>query len=128
MKSKTKMILTWIPSVVISVAIIMGAVMKLAFNPQLVEIYSRIGLLEYMPVLGIAEILFVVLFLLKRSMKIGFCLLTGYFGGAMAVEMSHGAIFIIPAVILSIVWISAYLRDHSLFKMTRTGRTIITAN
>ncbi len=125
MKSKTRTILIWIPSVVIALAIVMGAVMKLALNPQLVEIYSRIGLLEYMPILGIAEVLFVVLFLLERSMKVGFCLLTGYFGGAMAVEMSHGSIFIIPALMLSIVWVSAYLRDHSLFKMAGTGRTII---
>ncbi|HET9430878.1 MAG TPA: hypothetical protein VFO70_06865, partial [Chitinophagaceae bacterium] len=50
-----------------------------------------------------------------RSMRIGLLLLTGYFGGAMAVELSHGIIFIAPGIILSLVWIIAYLRDSEIY-------------
>ena len=107
--------LKWIPSILVALVISMGATMKLAAAPQLVEIYSRIGLLPYMRLLGTSELLLTGLFLYPRSMKIGLLLITGYFGGAMAVELSHGSIFIFPAAILSVVWIGAYMRNPALF-------------
>ena len=107
--------LKWIPSILVAMVISLGATMKLAAVPQLTEIYSKIGLLPYMKLLGASELLLTGLFLYPRSMKIGLLLLTGYFGGAMAVELSHGSIFIFPAAILSVVWIGAYLRNPALF-------------
>lgn len=114
MKIKTQK-LKWIPSILVAIVISMGATMKLTGALQLVEIYSKIGLLPYMKLLGASELLLTGLFLYPRSVKIALLLLTGYFGGAMAVELSHGTIFIFPAVILSVVWIGAYLRNPSLF-------------
>jgi hypothetical protein len=111
----TKEKLKWIPSILVAMVISMGAAMKLAAAPQLVEIYSKIGLMPYMRLLGTSELLLTGLFLYPRSMKIGLLLLTGYFGGAMAVELSHGSIFIFPAAILSVVWIGAYMRNPVLF-------------
>ncbi|HTE31454.1 MAG TPA: DoxX family protein, partial [Chryseolinea sp.] len=92
-----------------------GGLTKLVGLPQLVELYSKIGLLPYMKLLGISEIILVALFVLPRTMKIGFLLLTGYLGGAMAVELSHGTIFIAPGLILTLIWITAYFRDRSIF-------------
>ena len=103
MKSKTKQILKWMPSILAALIIVSGSVMKLTAQPQLVEVFSRSGMLPYMRALGIAELLFVSLFLWRRSLRIGFFLLTGYFGGAMAVELSQHVFFIMPAVILRIV-------------------------
>jgi hypothetical protein len=117
MKNKTKQILKWTPSVFAGIIITLGAFMKLAEAAPLVEIYSKIGLLPYLRILGISELLFVALFLWPRTMNMGFFLLTGYFGGAMAVEWSHGNFFVVPGTILSIIWIAAYLRDASLFKL-----------
>ena len=114
MKNKTQK-LKWIPSVLVAVVIAFGATMKLAGAQPLVEIYSKIGLLPYMKLLGVSELVLTGLFLYPRAMKIGLLLLTGYFGGAMAVELSHGSIFIFPAAILSVVWIGAYMRNPSLF-------------
>jgi hypothetical protein len=114
MKSKTKN-LKWIPSFLVALVIIMGACMKLTSASQLVEIYSKIGLSPYLKTLGVTELLFTGIFLYPRTMRIGLLLLTGYFGGAMAVELSHGTVFIFPAAILALAWISAYLRDRSLF-------------
>jgi len=125
MKKRTKTILVWIPSVAAGLFIVMGAIMKFAALPQLVDIYSKIGLLPLMDILGTTEILLVVLFLFNRSMKIGFYLLTGYFGGAMAVEMSHGTFFIMPAMILVVVWVAAYLRDPSIFRSVQKNKTIV---
>lgn len=90
--------------------------MKLAAVPELVEVYSRTGIVEYMKLFAIAEILFVTLFIMNSTMRIGFFLLTAYYGGAMAVELSHGNMFVFPAGILIIIWVGAFLRDKSLFK------------
>ena len=119
MKKRTKQILKWTPSVFAGIIITLGAFMKLAVAAPLVEIYSKIGLLPYLRILGLTEILFVALFLWPRTMKMGFFLLTGYFGGAMAVEWSHGNFFVVPGTILSIIWIAAYLRDSSLFRLPK---------
>ena len=63
MKNKTKQILKWTPSVFTGIIITVGAFMKLAGAAPIVEIYSKIGLLPYLRILGIAELLFVALFL-----------------------------------------------------------------
>lgn len=101
--------------------------MKLTAQPQLVEIFSKSGLLAYMKILGMAELLFVSLFLWSRSLRVGFFLLTGYFGGAMAVELSQHVFFIMPAVILALVWLAAWLRDSSLFSVAQKKQTVMPA-
>lgn len=115
MKNKTKSILTGGITGFVTLAIAAGAILKLVSMPALVEIYTRIGMLSYLPILGATELILVAMFLWTRTMRIGFFLLTGYFGGAMAVELSHGMIFVAPGLILMMVWISAYLRDVSIF-------------
>ena len=114
--NKRKKILSLTPSVLMTVIIGGGAIMKLAAAPFLVTLYAQIGLLPYLPWLGVAELLFVALFLYSRSMNIGLLLLTGHFGGAMAVELSHGTVPFAPGIILSGVWVAAYLRSSTLFK------------
>ena len=115
MKNKTKIVLTRTLTGLVTLIIILSASSKLAFVPQLVDVFSKIGLLSYMKILGMTEVVFLALFLWKNTRKLGLLLLTGYFGGAMAVEMSHGTFFIAPATILSLVWITAYLRDEKMF-------------
>jgi len=127
MKSKTKKTLKWAPSIIASLMIVSSAFMKLTAQPQLVEVFSKTGLLPYMTLLGIAELLFISLFLWSRSLKIGFLLLTAYFGGAMAVELSQHNFFIMPAVILVLVWLAAYFRDRSLFISVQKRQTAIPA-
>jgi hypothetical protein len=127
MKSKTNKMLRWTPSILVTLIIVAGAFMKLSAQPQLVEIFSRTGLLPYMKLLGIAELVFVSLFLWSPTLRIGFILLTGYFGGAMAIELSQHIFFIIPAAILAFVWAAALLRDHSLFSVTNTTQKTIAA-
>ena len=124
MKSKTNKILKWTPSIIVTLVIVAGAFMKLSAQPQLVEVFSKTGLLPYMKLLGVAELVFVTLFLWSRTLRIGFFLLTAYFGGAMAIELSQHIFFIMPAAILVFVWLAAFLRDNSLFSVTnKTQKT-----
>ena len=125
MKSKTNKIFKWAPSILLTLIIGAGSFMKLTTQPQLVEVFSKTGLLPYMKLLGIAEIVFVTLFLWSRTLRVGFFLLTAYFGGAMAIELSQHIFFIMPAVILALVWLAALLRDNSLFGVAhKTQKTI----
>lgn len=116
MKSKSFSIIARVLLIIVALAITAGAILKLTSFPPLSEIYRKLGLSDYMKVLGVVELLFLVLFIWPRSMRIGLLLLTGYFGGAMAVELSHGIVFIAPGIILSIVWIIAYLRDTEIYR------------
>jgi hypothetical protein len=127
MKQKRKNILKWIPSLFAAAVITASAYMKLVAMPQLVEIYSRIGILDYMKILGVTELMLIIIFPVPRTMKIGFLLLTGYFGGAMAVELSHGNIFIFPALILTVIWIAAFIRDASIFKTFQKQGQVLSA-
>ena len=115
MKNNTKIAVTRVLTALVALIIIMSASSKLAFVPQLVEIFSKIGLLSYLNILGITELMFLALFIWKKTRKLGLLLLTGYFGGAMAVEISHGTFFIAPATILTLIWITAYLHDEKMF-------------
>ena len=119
MKNKTKIALTRTLTGLVTLIIIMSASSKLALVPQLVEIFSKIGLLSYLQILGMTELVFLALFLWNKTRKLGLLLLTGYFGGAMAVEMSHGTFFIAPATILALTWITAYLHDETIFVSER---------
>ena len=125
MKSKTNKIIKWAPSILVALIVGAGSVMKLTAQPQLVEVFTKTGLLIYMKLLGAAELIFISLFLWPPTLRIGFFLLTAYFGGAMAVELSQHIFFIIPAAILAFVWGAALLRDNSLFSITnKTQKTI----
>jgi len=119
MKNKAKTVATRIFTALVTLILIMSAASKIAFVPQLVDIFSKIGLLSYIKILGITELLFLSIFLWRNTRKLGLLLLTGYFGGAMAVEMSHGTFFIAPAAILALIWITAYLYDEKIFVSER---------
>ena len=127
MKSKTNKIVKWAPSILVALIIGAGSLMKLTAHPQLVEVFSKTGLLPFMKLLGVAELVFVSLFLWSRTLRTGFFLLTAYFGGAMAVELSQHIFFIMPALILAFVWLAASLRDRSLFGIAYKTRKTIAA-
>ncbi|HEY0678297.1 MAG TPA: DoxX family protein [Chitinophagaceae bacterium] len=112
---KRSTIIRRIPGAFISIVIIAAGCAKIAAIPALVAIYTKIGLLAYLTILGIAEIALAVLFFIPATTRLGLLFLTAYYGGAMAVELSHGQLFVVPGIILSIIWLSAYLRDPGMF-------------
>ena len=126
MKIKTNKIIKWAPSIVATLIIGAGSIMKLTAPAPLVGLFLKTGLLPYTKLLGAAELVFVSLFLWTRTLRIGVFLLTAYFGGAMAIELSQHIFFIMPAAILALVWLAARLRDSSLFGIVhKTQRPIV---
>ena len=104
------------PTVIISVALIAGSVLKISgLHPMLPHFYEM-GLGAYIKVLGIAEIIIVTLFLIPNTMRLGLLLLTGYLGGAMAAEIPYHLVPA-PAIPLALAWIAAYVRNPSLFTL-----------
>lgn len=111
---KAKKIITIAVTAIASLLILLSGVMKLAGNEAVVKTLSNAGVGDYIIVLGLMEIVFTVLFLFPKTMKIGFILLSCYFAGALATELSYGMSFNAFTPII-LIWIAAFLRDRSIF-------------
>jgi hypothetical protein len=67
--------------------------------------------------LGALELLCLALYLFPRTSALGAILLTGYFGGAIATQLSNGsALFslVFPIILGLFVWGGLFLRDKKL--------------
>ena len=113
---KTKQIvatgLTWLPALLLAAS----ALAKLAGAKPIVENLTKVGFIPYFPLpsLALVELLCVAAFLTPRSSRVGFFLLCGYLGGAGAIDL---ALHMPPIalVLLTLIWIGAYLKDKTLF-------------
>jgi len=102
---------TWIPALGIA---FMG-VLKLTGNQRVTRELSKLGVGRHLRLLGVMEIAFAVLFVLPATMKLGFILASCYFAGAIATELSHNALKVNPFIPIVLLWIGAFIRDHSIF-------------
>ncbi|MCF0062322.1 DoxX family protein [Dyadobacter chenwenxiniae] len=120
---KARKIITIGVTVIASAMVVFSGIMKLTAGEEVVSAMSKIGIAEYLVPLALMEIGFTALFLYPKTMKIGFILLSCYFAGALATELSHGTPFnaLLPIVL---VWISAFLRDSSIFLPNTTAQKI----
>ncbi len=80
-----------------------------------VEGLEKFNLPNSATVLGLMEMSFAILFVFPKTLRIGFILLCCYFAGAMATELSHDGSMLNPGIPLTLVWITAFLRDRDLF-------------
>jgi hypothetical protein len=110
-KNYTVLIATIVPPL----PVIVSGVMKFSGSEMIVQGFTALGVARYLPFLGTAEIVFAALFIPRRTMKLGFMLLSCYFAGAMATEVSHGMVPYVPAALIAIVWICTFIRDRSAF-------------
>lgn len=111
---KFKRIITLIITGLAVAMVALSGVMKLSGNPDGEKMLEAVGVGQYIVWLGLAEILFAALFAYPKTMKIGFILLSCYFAGALATELSHG-VALNALVPLVLIWGAALLRDMSIF-------------
>lgn len=111
---KFKKIITIVITVLAVGIVVLSGIMKLSGSAELVSKMSEVGVGSYITVLGIMEITFAALFAWPKTMRLGFLLLSCYFAGALATELSHAMPFnaLLP---MGLVWISAFLRDKEVF-------------
>src|SRR5262245_60146984 len=101
----------WIPALLIA----LSGVMKLSGNAQIVETMRRLGVEGVVPLLGVMELAFATLIVIPATFRLGFVLASCYFAGAIATELSHGALTINPFIPIGLLWIGAFVRDRSVF-------------
>jgi hypothetical protein len=93
-----------------------GAIAKVLKVEKITNDFTRLGVGAYTQMLGVTELMILGLLLYPRTMRIGFFLSCGYFGGAMATHLSHQDMFLLPAVPLFFICLNVFLRDKLLFK------------
>lgn len=91
-------------------------VLKLFELTQRADKLPRTSLAENLLPLAILEIICIVLFVIPRTMNIGFLLICSYLGGAIAVNIftDYSNPFI-PASFLALFWIGMYFKRKDLF-------------
>lgn len=118
MSPKVMRIVTIVFTVLAAGMAIMSGVMKLTQSKEIVDTLGKVGVASSVIPLGLMEIGFAALFIYPKTMKLGFILLSCYFAGALATELSHGTPFnaFLPLVL---IWIAAFLRDKTIFLPTQ---------
>lgn len=103
--------------------VVLSGIMKLSGSTEVMETLTRVGVAKYAVVLGLMEITFAALFAFPKTLRIGFILLSCYFAGALATELSHGTPFnaLMPMVL---VWLAALLRDKKIFTGSFYGESL----
>lgn len=114
---KTKKIITIIAVTIPTCIIIFSAFFKLTNAPVFAEAYAKAEITDFLVPLGLAEIIFLALFLYPKTFKIGFFLLCSYLGAAIMAHLAHNDIAGIKdgVLVLTMIWIAAFLRDRSMF-------------
>jgi DoxX-like family len=106
-----QLLATWIPALLIG----LSGVLKVTRNPKIVETMTALGVERHLRLLGVMELAFGALFVVPATMKLGFLLASCYFAGAIATELSHGALKANPFIPIGLLWIGAFVRDRSIF-------------
>lgn len=112
---KAKKIIAIAITAIASLLVVFSGIMKLTQNPDAVKLLTSYGVGDYIMLLGIMEIVFAALFVYPPTRKLGFILLSCYFAGAMATDLSHGADISHPLFPMVLIWVAAFLSDKSIF-------------
>ena len=120
MTSRLSSIIGWTCALLVAAFNLFAAVMK--FVPVIPgspadEMGQRLGVQGLEQQLGVVEFIIVALFLVPRTSTVGFVLIIGYMGGALATNLTHGfthmeAIPIYVSFVLLMV--SAWFRNPEL--------------
>jgi hypothetical protein len=116
--TKAHKIISIIFTVISTGMVILSGIFKFMPPPEMKAKLTEMGVGSYLPIFGIMEIVFAVLFIFPKTMRIGFILLSCYFAGAMATDLSHAQSIGNAMMPLGLVWIAAFLRDKHIFLST----------
>ncbi len=110
----------------LSVAFLLfDAVGKFTMPRQVTEACVRLGFpVSLSPTLGVLLSLSTILYAVPRTAVLGAVLLTGYLGGAVAIQMRAGSSTfetVFPAIFGVVVWAGIYLRDCRLRRIFPVG-------
>lgn len=108
-------ILGLVITVLQALTLVMGGVMKLSHQPELMQGLGAAGFTpSAISALGVVELVCAVLYLIPQTAVLGVVLITGYLGGATAVHVQVGEPVITPVIIGAVFWLGLWLRDPRL--------------
>jgi len=121
MSTRAKSIIGWTATILIAAFNLFAAVMKflpVAPGSPAEEMGKALGTLGLEKGLGILEFIIIALFLIPRTSTVGFVLMVGYMGGALATNLTHGftsTAELMPLYILFVLLtVSGYFRNPEL--------------
>jgi hypothetical protein len=111
MTQKTRNIIGWTLSILLTLALLASATFKLIGGEEMAKNAPLMGLsLDSLKYIGVIEILSALLFLIPRTGVLGTLLLAAYLGGAIVTHLEHGQAITSPVVLQCLVWITAVIR------------------
>lgn len=118
MSTRAGSIIGWICVSLVSALTIFSAIMEFVpMTDQMIDFATRLGVIDIAYQLGIVKFILVTLYIIPRTSTVGFVLMVGYFGGALATNITHGFMFAeyAPLVVAMVVMtIGAYFRNPEL--------------
>lgn len=119
MKFSFPSIIGWTCVVLVSALTVFSAVMEFIpiTDPATIDFATRLGVLDIAYQLGIAKLIITALFIVPRTSTVGFVLMVGYYGGALATNITHGftpAEYSPILVVFVLLTISAAIRNPEL--------------
>ena len=116
--SKWRLRTGWALTVLCGLFLIFDGVAKLLMPAPVVESTVRLGFpANLIPGVGILLLVCTLIYLIPRTAILGAILLTGFLGGAVAIQMRAGSpLFenVFPVLFALLVWGSVYLREGRL--------------
>ena len=109
----------WITAITVIILAI-SAFVKIFHVRPISDDLQRVGVGKFMILIGVVELSLAMLYIARRSLKLSFILLSCFFSGAIATEISHGGNFVVPAMFLALVWVATFLREPSLLSADDT--------
>ena len=112
----------WIIAGLVAAFLLFDAVIHLLKPAPVVEGFAKLGFpIRFAIPLGIIELLCIALYVIPRTSILGAILLTGYLGGAVAIQLPTGNPFfgevLFPVYVGALVWGGLYLRDDRLRRL-----------
>jgi len=120
MSEKSKNIIGWVSAGLVSLLMLLSVVTKVYLvdvNPEFEEMFKRGGIYDIRYFLVVADIIIPVIFLIPRTMTLGFVLMVGYWGGATATVITHGDYQELPVhlIILTLLGIASFFRHPEIW-------------
>jgi DoxX-like family len=111
MSEKTKKIIYWLLTGLVSFVFLGSAFGKLSGNADALKMASDFGIdaKTYM-IIGIVELSCLILFVIPRTGVIGTILLASYMGGAIATHLEHNVSIIAPVMVQTFMLVVAFYR------------------
>jgi len=120
MSTKMKNIVGWVSAGLVALLMLISIITKVYLvevNPQMKEMFKRGGIYDIRYYLAVADLIFPLIFLIPRTMTLGFILMVGYWGGAIATVITHGDYqeLLIHLIVLALLGVASFFRHPEIW-------------